>query len=73
MHAAAPPAPSGPAARQRVFGVSADTPVYLCVQNLRKMRPDFDRTLSLLLAAGPRERVVLVADEQPHITELLMA
>lgn len=68
----APPPLHGPAARRRAFAVDAQTPVYLCVQNLRKLHPDFDEVLSALLARDPRGRVVLVADEQPVITDTLM-
>lgn len=69
----APPAPPGPAARRRAFGVDAGTPVYLCVQNVRKVHPDFDAVLADLLARDARGRVVLVADEQANITESLLA
>jgi protein O-GlcNAc transferase len=68
----APPPPANPAARRRAFGVGADTPVYLCVQNVRKLHPDFDEVLAALLARDRRGRVVLVADEQPGITEAVM-
>ncbi|QEG27855.1 tetratricopeptide repeat protein [Gemmata obscuriglobus] len=69
----APPAPPAPAARRRTFGVGPDVPVYLCVQNLRKWHPDFDATVAALLAADRRGRLVLVGDEQPAITQALMA
>lgn len=66
------PPPPDPTARRRAFGVDAQTPIYLCVQNLRKLHPDFDDVLSALLARDPRGRVVLVADEQSGITDTLM-
>jgi predicted O-linked N-acetylglucosamine transferase (SPINDLY family) len=69
----APPPPSHPADRRRAFGMGARTPVYLCVQNLRKCHPDFDSVLAALLARDPHGRVVLVADEQPPITDAVMA
>ena len=47
--------------------------MYLCVQNLRKWHPDFDSILAALLTRDPYGRVVLVADEQPTITDALMA
>jgi hypothetical protein len=65
--------PPDPAARRKAFRVDANTPVYLCVQNLRKFHPDFDDVLGVLLARDPRGRVVLVADEQPGITDTLMS
>jgi predicted O-linked N-acetylglucosamine transferase (SPINDLY family) len=68
----APPPPADPAARRRAFGVDARTPVYLCVQNLRKFHPDFDGVLAALLARDSRGRVVLVGDEQAGITDTLM-
>ncbi|MBA4192466.1 MAG: hypothetical protein C0467_31240 [Planctomycetaceae bacterium] len=68
----APPAPANPAARRKAFGVDVTTPVYLCVQNLRKVHPDFDGVLAALLNRDRRGRVVLLADEQPGITGLLM-
>lgn len=68
----APPPPPNPEDRRRAFGVDAGTPVYLCVQNPRKLHPDFDETLGILLARDPHGRVVLVADEQPGITDALM-
>jgi predicted O-linked N-acetylglucosamine transferase (SPINDLY family) len=69
----APPPPAGPAARRKAFGVDARTPVYLCAQNVRKVHPDFDRLVAALLGRDPRGRVVLLADEQPGITEALMS
>jgi predicted O-linked N-acetylglucosamine transferase (SPINDLY family) len=69
----APPPPAGPAARRRAFGLDAGTPVYLFVQNVRKPHPDFDMLLGALLEADRRGRVVLLADEQPGLTEAVLA
>jgi predicted O-linked N-acetylglucosamine transferase (SPINDLY family) len=69
----APPPPAHPADRRRAFRVGAETAVYLCVQNLRKWHPDFDAVVGMLLARDPHGRVVLVADEQPAITDALLA
>jgi predicted O-linked N-acetylglucosamine transferase (SPINDLY family) len=71
-----PPAPLAapdPASRRRAFWADAGTPVYLCVQNLRKWHPDFDALLASLLTRDSRGRVVLVADEQPGFTDALMS
>ncbi len=67
-----PVAPANPAARRKALRVDATTPVYLCVQNLRKVHPDFDELLASLLERDRRGRVVLLGDEQPGITEMLI-
>lgn len=68
----APPAPATPALRRRAFGVDAGTPVYPCVQNVRKAHPDLDAVLALILGRDRRGRVVFVADEQPAVTDALL-
>ncbi|VTU01330.1 tpr repeat-containing protein : Tetratricopeptide TPR_1 repeat-containing protein OS=Isosphaera pallida (strain ATCC 43644 / DSM 9630 / IS1B) GN=Isop_0879 PE=4 SV=1: TPR_11: TPR_2: TPR_11: TPR_1: Glyco_transf_41 [Gemmataceae bacterium] len=69
----APPAPATPALRRKAFGVDAGTPVYLCVQNVRKAHPDLDTLLALILDRDRRGRGVFVADEQPAVTNALLA
>lgn len=68
----APLPPATPAARRRKFGGDAHTPIYLCGQNLRKIHPDFDGILGDLLARDPKGRVVVIADEQPTLTDTLV-
>lgn len=46
--------------------------VYLCPQNLRKYHPDFDALLAAILDADPAARIAIIADPQPHVTELLL-
>ena len=58
----APAPPPDPAARRRAFGVGAETPVYLCVRNLRKWHPDLDETIGHLLARDTKGWLVLVGD-----------
>ncbi len=67
-----PPVPGKPADRGR-FGVRTSERLYLCQQNLRKLHPDFDPVLRNILQVDPGGRIVLIADEQPRITEMLMA
>lgn len=45
--------------------------LYLCAQNVRKYHPDFDAVLAGILDADPAGRLLLIADEQPNITEQL--
>lgn len=66
-----PPVPAQPRGRDH-FGLGEQEHVYLCTQNLRKVHPDFDPVLRDLLQADPVGRLLLIADEQPHVTELLL-
>ncbi len=63
--------PGKPTDRGR-FGVRTSERLYLCQQNLRKLHPDFDPVLRNILQVDPGGRIVLIADEQPRITEMLM-
>jgi predicted O-linked N-acetylglucosamine transferase (SPINDLY family) len=54
------------------FGLPADAHLYLCLQNLRKLQPDFDPVLGDVLRADPAGLLVLIAAEQPALTELLL-
>ncbi len=53
------------------FGLCETEHVYLCAQNLRKVHPDFDQLLAAILRRDPVGLVLLIADKQPQITELL--
>lgn len=64
-----PPVPVN--VRREVYGFDASTHVYLCQQNLRKLQPEFDATLADILRSDPAGVIVLIADEQPRITEML--
>ena len=55
------------------FGLSQHEHLYLCAQNLRKLHPDFDVILLELLTRDPLGRLLLIADAQPTITQLLLA
>jgi predicted O-linked N-acetylglucosamine transferase (SPINDLY family) len=66
-----PPLPEPLRSRDH-FGLKDTERVYLCVQNLRKYHPDFDAILAELLRSDPAGLLLLVADEQPTITEQLL-
>lgn len=53
------------------FGLSTDQHIYLCVQNLRKLHPDFDGLIDGILWRDPRGLVVLIEDAQPLVTAQL--
>ena len=44
------------------LGLSTDQHIYLCVQNLRKLHPDFDGLMDGILRRDPRGLVVLIED-----------
>src|SRR5262249_8201747 len=54
--------PERPKSREE-FGLPADRNLYLCVQQLRKYHPDFDRVLSGVLRRDPRGLVVAAEDQ----------
>jgi protein O-GlcNAc transferase len=66
-----PPSPNGPADRGR-FERSPGEHLYLCQQNLRKVHPDFDAVIADILRSDPTGRLVVIADEQPQITAMLL-
>jgi len=66
-----PPAPTRSATRSR-FGLEDSQRIYLCTQNLRKYHPDFDSLLAGVLRTDPRGVLVIIGDEQPSISELLL-
>ncbi len=65
-----PKPPEAPVERDR-FGLAAGQRLYLCMQNLRKIHPDFDELLGRLLRRDPDGVVALVQDIQPAVTAAL--
>ena len=63
-----PPAPSVIVPRDR-FGFTSGERILVCAQNLRKLTPVFDPLLAELLRQDGGAALVLVADEQPTISE----
>jgi protein O-GlcNAc transferase len=53
---------------QSVLGLPPDAHIYVCVQALSKLRPDFDGVLARILAADPKGVLVLVG--RPSIQSL---
>jgi protein O-GlcNAc transferase len=53
------------------FGLPENRHIYLCVQNLRKVHPDFDGLISGILQADPDAIVVFSANRHPGITARL--
>jgi predicted O-linked N-acetylglucosamine transferase (SPINDLY family) len=66
-----PGVPNQPADRGR-FGVPHGHRLYLCQQNLRKFHPEFDPILAGILRTDPAGHLVVIADEQPLITKMLI-
>jgi len=64
-----PDPPSIDSSRAR-WGIAKDQHLLVCAQNLRKLQPAFDRLVGILLQRDPQATVLLLADEQPTITEL---
>lgn len=67
-----PPIQSQPRTKE-AFGFSNTDHLYLCQQNVRKYHPDFDWVLADILRSDAKGIIGIIADEQPTITELLMA
>jgi protein O-GlcNAc transferase len=65
-----PPVPTTPRSRAEL-GFSRHDHLYLCVQNLRKVQPDFDAILGSILRGDPRGRALFIEDAQPGVTERL--
>jgi protein O-GlcNAc transferase len=65
--------PPVPAARppRAYFGLAEAQRLYLCVQNLRKIHPDFDALLAQILRRDAKGLLLLIEDQQPFVTELL--
>ncbi len=65
------PEPPGATVGRERFGLTADQHIYLCVQNPRKLHPDFDGLMDGILRRDPRGLVVLIEDAQPLVTAQL--
>jgi predicted O-linked N-acetylglucosamine transferase (SPINDLY family) len=65
-----PPIPERPHPRSH-FGLRDDAHLYVCVQNLRKVHPDFDPILRGILEGDRRGIAVFVGDAHPAVGELL--
>lgn len=65
---------SVPAAASRAdLGIPDSSHLYLCVQNMRKLTPEFDRVLATIARADPLARMAVIADERKRITEEWLA
>jgi predicted O-linked N-acetylglucosamine transferase (SPINDLY family) len=53
------------------FGLSNDSHLYVCAQNLRKLHPDLDALLGGILRSDPKGVAVLVEDTHPAAGQLL--
>lgn len=51
------------------LGISRESHLYLCGQNIRKLMPSFDRLVAEILARDPRAQVVILGDDRPRLTE----
>jgi tetratricopeptide (TPR) repeat protein len=65
------PALTGPPRTRRDFGLPQTGRLYLCVQTLFKIHPDFDDLAAGILRADPEGHVVLVGGQHEYWTELL--
>ena len=65
--------PIAPAPRRSraQLGFGENDHLYLCVQNLRKVQPDFDAVIGAVLRDDPKGRVLFIEDAQPGVTDLL--
>ena len=57
--------------RREDFGLPPRGSIYACVQNPRKIHPDFDALASDVLRRDPAGRLVLLSAERSHVTESL--
>ncbi len=62
---------SGPPRVRRDFELPEDAHLYLCVQHLFKIHPDFDELAAAILRADPRGLLVLVQGLRDHWSLLL--
>jgi predicted O-linked N-acetylglucosamine transferase (SPINDLY family) len=62
---------SGPPGDRRDFELPEEANLYLCVQHLFKIHPDFDALAAAILRADPTGRLVLVQGHREHWSLLL--
>jgi predicted O-linked N-acetylglucosamine transferase (SPINDLY family) len=62
---------SGPPRVRGDFELPEEAHLYLCVQHLFKIHPDFDELAAAILCADPRGRLVLVQGHRDHWSLLL--
>lgn len=65
-----PPVPAELASIES-FDLPKDTPIYLCAQNLRKVHPDFDQLIKMILEKDENGQIVFIQDSRSNITNLL--
>lgn len=65
------PAASPVAAGREAFGLRPQDHVYLCVQNPRKIHPDFDEALAAILRGDPQGRLIVLGSSRPHVATAL--
>lgn len=53
------------------FGIDESSNLYLCVQNVKKVHPDFDDIVKGILEKDKNACVVLLGDKHPTITKVL--
>jgi protein O-GlcNAc transferase len=66
-----PQLPKKPRNREQ-SGFSSREHLYLCTQNLRKYHPEFDAALAEILERDPQGKLLIIADGQPRVTQLLL-
>ena len=71
FHSFEQPQLSGPPRVRRDFGLPEDAHLYLCVQHLFKIHPDFDELAAEILRTDPRGLLVLVEGPRAHWSLLL--
>lgn len=64
-----PPVPPG--GDRDIWGLPPSSHRYVCLQNLRKVHPDFDPMLGAILRADPDAVAIFVHDRAPAIGDLL--
>ncbi|WP_422361022.1 tetratricopeptide repeat protein [Reichenbachiella sp.] len=53
------------------FGIEEDTRIYLCVQNVKKVHPDFDEVVKSILEKDKKGVVAFLGDKQSLVSEAL--
>ncbi len=71
FHSFEQPRLSGPPRGRCDFNLPEDAHLYLCVQHLFKIHPDFDELAAAILRADPDGRLVLIQGHREHWCRLL--